>query len=80
MACGTPVIAVPMGSVPELVVNGETGFWADNVEEICALLPKVETLDRARCRQWVEEEFNVNRMVDGYLDVYRRVLADWANR
>lgn len=78
MACGTPVIAVPMGSVPELVVNGETGFWADDVEEICDLIPKVATLDRARCRQWVEEAFNVNRMAESYLEVYRRVLMDWA--
>ena len=74
MACGTPVIAVPMGSVPELVVNGETGFWADDVEEVCRLLPKVATLDRARCRQRVEEMFGVDQMVDRYVEVYEQVL------
>jgi glycosyltransferase involved in cell wall biosynthesis len=75
MACGTPVIAVPMGSVPELVLNGETGFWADDVEEVCRVLPKVAELDRSRCRQWVEARFSVDRMVDRYVEVYERVLA-----
>ena len=75
MACGTPVIAVPMGSVPELVIHGETGFWADDVEEVCRLLPRVGSLDRARCRRWVEERFGVDQMVDRYVEVYERVLA-----
>jgi len=74
MACGTPVIAVPMGSVPELVLHGETGFWADDVEEACSVLPQVAHLDRARCRQWVEERFGLDQMVDRYMQVYERVL------
>jgi len=55
-------------------VNGETGFWANDVEEVCRLIPKVATLDRAKCRQWVEETFSLDRMVEKYLDVYRRVV------
>ncbi len=80
MACGTPVIGVPMGSVPEIVAQGETGFWADDVEEVCRVLPKVAELDRGRCRARAEEMFNVDRMVEGYLEVYRRVLDEWASR
>jgi glycosyltransferase involved in cell wall biosynthesis len=75
MACGTPVVAVPMGSVPELVVHGETGFWARDVEEACRLLPKVAALDRARCRQRVAQRFNLDQMVEGYERVYERVLG-----
>ena len=75
MACGTPVVAVPMGSVTELVLNGETGFWADDVEEVCRVLPKVAELDRTRCRRWVEERFGVDQMVDRYVEVYEGVLA-----
>ncbi len=75
MACGTPVIAVPMGSVPELVLNGETGFWADDVEEVCRVLPKIGELDRGRCRRWVEERFGVDQMVDRYVEVYEKVLS-----
>ena len=75
MACGTPVIAVPMGSVPELVLHGETGFWADDVEEVCRVLPRVADLDRGRCRRWVEERFGVDQMVDRYVQVYDRVLT-----
>ncbi len=75
MACGTPVVAVPMGSVPELVINGETGFWADDVEEVCRRLPDIARLDRGRCRAWARERFGVDQMVDGYVRVYRRVLG-----
>jgi len=76
MACGTPVIAVPMGSVPELVVHGETGFWVGDVEEACRVLPKIAGLDRSRCRRHVEEKFAVDLMVDRYVEVYERVLKD----
>lgn len=76
MACGTPVIAVPMGSVPEIVVDGETGYWADDVEEICGAIPRVASLDRSRCRRRVEEMFGVDQMVAGYEEVYARVLAN----
>jgi glycosyltransferase involved in cell wall biosynthesis len=76
MACGCPVIAVRRGSVPELVVDGETGFIVDDVDGAVAAVQRISTLDRAACRAHVQEHFTVDRMVEGYLDVYRTVLAD----
>ncbi len=75
MACGTPIIATPKGSVPELVVNGKTGYWSNDVENVCRVLPKVAELNRGDCRRWVEERFGVDQMVDRYVEVYERVLA-----
>jgi len=75
MACGTPVLAVNRGSMPEIILHGTTGFLANKAMEIVDFLPKVKELDRSRCRKWVEERFSVDRMVSDYLQVYENVLA-----
>jgi glycosyltransferase involved in cell wall biosynthesis len=73
LAAGTPVIARPCGSVPEIVIPGRTGFVADTVDELVAAVRRVEMLDRAACRAEVEARFSVRRMVDDYEAVYRRL-------
>jgi len=78
MACGTPVIAVSRGSMPEIVRHGRTGFLVPSAEEMADLVPRVAELDRKECRRWVEERFTVDRMVDEYLRVYRRILSERA--
>jgi glycosyltransferase involved in cell wall biosynthesis len=75
MACGCPVIAVRRGSVPELVVDGETGFLVDDVDGAVAAVGRIDSIDRAACRARVQERFTVDHMVEGYLDVYRSVLG-----
>ena len=74
MACGTPVLGANMGSVPEIVVDGVTGFVCDSVEEAAAKVPLLQSLDRSACRRRVEEHFSVERMIDRYLDAYRKAL------
>lgn len=74
MACGTPVIATPLGAVPEVVDDGRTGFLVSSVDEAVAAVHRLDQLDRAACRTHVEQHFSVERMVDGYLDVYRTLL------
>jgi len=74
MACGTPVVATPLGSVPEVVEDGVTGFHADGVEAAVEAVGRLDQLDRADCRARVEQRFGVDRMVEGYLEVYRSVL------
>ena len=74
MACGTPVIAVNRGSMPELITHGADGFLVSNVEEAAAAVGKIPAIDRARCRKTVEERFTVDRMADRYLEVYERIL------
>ena len=77
MATGTPVIAFRRGSAPELIVDGETGFLVDDgdVDAMAKAVGKVDRIDPRRCRQHVEDNFDVARMVEGYLAVYERILA-----
>ncbi|RMI19931.1 MAG: glycosyltransferase family 4 protein [Calditrichaeota bacterium] len=74
MACGTPVIAINRGAMPEVVVDGETGFLVHTVEEAQAALRRIPDIDRRRCRAHVEAHFTVERMVDQYLEVYQKIL------
>ena len=72
MACGTPVIARPCGSVPEIVRPGVSGFIADSIPELVEAVRRADTLDRAGCRRDFEERFSVARMVDRYEALYQR--------
>ena len=74
MACGTPVIAWPCGSVPEIVRNDVNGRIVTSEEEAVAALADIESFDRARCRRDFEERFTVERMARDYLRVYRGLL------
>jgi glycosyltransferase involved in cell wall biosynthesis len=76
MACGTPVIARPCGSVPEIIRDGEVGFLGETVDELIAGVKRVDVLDRAHCRRYVEERFSVSAMADGYEAVYRSLFSD----
>ena len=75
MACGTPVIATPLGSVPEVVADGRTGFHVEGVDAAVAAVGRLGELDRADCRAHVEQRFGVDRMVEGYLEVYRSLVG-----
>ena len=74
LACGTPVVAMRAGSVPEILADGATGFVVNSVEEAVRATSSLPTLDRRRCRQVFEARFTVDRMVDAYLSVYRRLI------
>jgi glycosyltransferase involved in cell wall biosynthesis len=75
MACGTPVIAFNRGSAPELVADGVTGYLVRNVDEMARAVRRVDHLDPYRCRQHIEVNFDAPVMIQGYLDVYHRILA-----
>ncbi|MEA5569965.1 glycosyltransferase family 4 protein [Calothrix sp. UHCC 0171] len=74
MAAGTPVIAIGMGSVPEVIAHGETGFVCQNYEEMAAMIPQALELNRHQCRQHVEDNFSVAQMVNGYEQVYQQII------
>jgi glycosyltransferase involved in cell wall biosynthesis len=77
-ACGTAVLATPRGAAPEVIADGETGFllpvegFADAAVNA---LKHVGDIDPHACRKRVEEKFTATQMVEGYLEVYERVLA-----
>lgn len=75
MACGTPVIAMRHGSVPEIIVDGVTGFICDSVDGMVAAVRRVTELDRRACRRHVEARFSAGVMADGYERVYRALLG-----
>lgn len=74
MACGTPVIARPLGSIPEIIRHGETGFIANNLDEVVRLLPEVGGLNRPLIRAYVAEHFSQTQMVEAYLELYRQIV------
>jgi glycosyltransferase involved in cell wall biosynthesis len=75
LACGTPVVATPCGSVPELVSDGVTGFVRPTEAELAEILPRVGELDRARCRAEVAERFTTARMVADHVALYEAVAS-----
>jgi glycosyltransferase involved in cell wall biosynthesis len=76
MASGTPVIAMELGSTPEVIAQGETGFLCQSVDECVAAIARVPQLNRLACREYVENNFSVQRMADGYEAVYQQILAE----
>jgi glycosyltransferase involved in cell wall biosynthesis len=76
MAAGTPVIALELGSTPEVIAHEKTGFLCRTVEDCIAALGRIRDLDRHACRQYVQDHFSVQRMVDGYEEVYRQIVAE----
>jgi len=74
MACGTPVLGAAMGSIPEIVVDGVTGFTCATVDDAVARVPELAGLSRSACRAHVVTTFSTERMVDRYLDAYRMAL------
>jgi glycosyltransferase involved in cell wall biosynthesis len=74
LACGTPVVAFPRGSAPEIVEDSVTGLLCENVDEMVARLPEVARLDRSACRKVVEGHFSADRMVDEHIALYTRLL------
>lgn len=74
MASGTPVIAFNKGSIPELVADKKTGFVVENVSEMAEAMGKIGEIDRKECRKRVEENFTVEKMVEGYEDLYEKIF------
>jgi glycosyltransferase involved in cell wall biosynthesis len=71
LACGTPVIAFPEGSAPELVEDGVTGFVVDDEHAMARAAERLGEIDPAACRETCERRFGVPAVVRGYVDVYR---------
>ena len=75
LACGTPVIAMRQGSVPEVIEDGRTGFIVDSADEMVEALARIGEIDPAECRRAVEERFGSETFVAAHVDAYERLLA-----
>jgi glycosyltransferase involved in cell wall biosynthesis len=76
LACGTPVVALRRGSVPEVLDDGITGFLADDEDGLVRAIARLDVLDRARCRRSAETRFSSLVMADRYEDVYLQLLGE----
>ena len=74
MACGLPVIAYPLGSVPEIIEEGVSGFLVHNVQEAIRAVKNLSAIDRQKCRKAFERRFSDKRMVHDYLTIYERIV------
>jgi glycosyltransferase involved in cell wall biosynthesis len=75
MACGTPVITVPLGSTAEIIEQGVNGFICETMDDIAQAVVDVSRIDRRLCRRSFEERFSAPRMARDYVELYRRLLA-----
>ncbi|MFI7539267.1 glycosyltransferase family 4 protein [Streptosporangium sp. NPDC049376] len=75
MACGTPVVALKRGAVPEVVADGVTGFVREEAEELAEAVEAAGGLDPHACRAHVAGNFDVEVMTAGYERIYRQVIA-----
>ncbi|MEB3337910.1 MAG: glycosyltransferase family 4 protein [Leptolyngbyaceae bacterium] len=76
MMVGTPVIAMALGSTPEIIEHGKTGFLCHSLEECITAIDQVPQLNRFACREHVLAHFSVQQMVNGYEAVYKQILSE----
>ena len=74
MVCGTPVIATRRGSVPEIVIDGKTGFICKDLDDAAEKIKEIEKIDRKDCRKHVKKNFSSEKMANDYLAAYKKVI------
>ena len=74
MACGTPIVAYPCGSVPEIIEHGVSGFIVHNADEAVDAVEHIDDLDRNACRRHFERDFTDERMAHDYLAIYNKMI------
>ncbi len=75
LACGTPVIGLHRGAVPEVVSHGVNGFMCSKLDDMVASVNRISQIDRHQCRKSMEESFSGEVLVDGYQGVYGKMLG-----
>jgi len=74
MACGTPVIAFNRGAVPEIIVNGKTGFVVDSMDAMIEAVGFIDHVDPRECRRHVQNHFSITCMAYKYLELYHQII------
>ncbi len=76
MACGTPVISLNRGAVPEVVVHGKTGFAVDSIGAMVNAVGRIESISPRECRKHVQNNFSIESMAGKYIELYRQILGN----
>jgi glycosyltransferase involved in cell wall biosynthesis len=74
IACGTPVIAFPKGSAPEVIDHGVSGYLVENVDQAVAAVSQIHAFDRAGARAAFDRRFTIERVTRDYLSIYRSLI------
>jgi glycosyltransferase involved in cell wall biosynthesis len=74
MACGTPVLGFPFGSVPEVIENGINGYVCRDTDEMVQRINDLSCIDRRAVRRIAEERFSDTRIVKDYLKLYATLI------
>jgi glycosyltransferase involved in cell wall biosynthesis len=78
LACGTPVLTCPRGAAPELLVDGLTGYLAEEDEALAQAARQVHRISRSECRQHVRRHFTARRMALAYTAIYQQMIRERA--
>jgi len=76
MACGTPVLAFKEGAVPEIVVDGKTGFVVNSLDGMVGAVDRIDSIDPRECRRHVQDRFSNTRMAEKYSELYQQILDE----
>jgi glycosyltransferase involved in cell wall biosynthesis len=74
LVCGTPVVAMRRGAIPEIIQHGVNGWLADDEAEFKKYMQRVDEIDPAACRKSVEEHFSAPVMAERYLKLYEQII------
>jgi glycosyltransferase involved in cell wall biosynthesis len=75
MACGTPVIAFNRGAVPEIVVDGKTGFVVDSMNTMIDAVDRIDSINPRECREHVQNHFSIKSMAGNYSGLYHQIIG-----
>ena len=73
-ACGTPVVALRRGALPEVVAEGMTGFVVDDAEQMASTVSRVGSIKPEDCRLYAQQNYSARTMADAYEELYRKLL------
>ncbi len=80
MACGTPILAFNEGAVPEIVVDGKTGFIVDSLSKMIKAVDRIDRIDPRECRRHVQNRFSITRMANKYSELYQQIVGAYKHK
>ena len=77
---GTPILAFKAGAVPEIVVDGKTGFVVDCLTDMIGAVDRLDRIDPGECRKHVQDHFSITRMAKQYSELYQQIVGDYRHK
>ncbi|MBU1204371.1 MAG: glycosyltransferase [Nanoarchaeota archaeon] len=71
---GTSILALNRSVIPEIIKPGTNGFIGNTIDELVGYVSRLDEIDPRYCRRYIEDNFNPDKMVDGYMELYKKVI------